>query len=281
MTTNNEGTQQQIIIEDKEVDLSVKHVAKIDNQEIHYDDWQQQLYDEYGKKVLTDMVNKEVVFQLAEERKLDVPEKLMERELARMYMMHGVLSKEKEERLREKWQEQISYRFFLQELLIEDEVMADEVLEEYFDTYKNQYQFSQMFQLSHITVATKEEADQVKELLDKGEAFGDVANQYSIDEDTNRNKGYLGYYSETTSFLPVMYFDVVEELEEGEYSDPYLLNGGYVILKLHRILPEIALTYEEAYAEVRQDVMLEDYPSDLKAEELWDELEVETIYDNK
>lgn len=281
IATNREGTEHQIIIEDKEIDQSVKHVAKIGNHDIHYDDWQQQLFDEYGKKVLTDMVNKEVVLQLAEEKNLEVPEKFMERELARMYMMHGVLSKEKEEQLREKWQEQIEYRFFLQELLIEDSAVEDSKLEEYFDTYKNQYQFSEMLQFSHITVATQEEANRVKELLDDGEKFGSLANQYSIDEDTNENDGYLGYYSDTTNFLPAIYFDIAEELDEGEYSDPYLLNGGYVIVKLHRILPAIEFTYEEAYREVRQDVILDEYPSDLNAKDLWNESDVEMIYEKE
>jgi len=281
VTNRQSGHQGTLIIEDIELDNKVKEVAKIGKEEISYADWLQALLDEYGKKVLTDMINKEVVFQLANEKQLEVPEKYMDRELSRMYLMYGVLSNDKEEQLREKWEEQISYRYFLQALLTEKSSVDDAQVKEYFDHYKNQYQFSEMVQFSHITAATEDDARTVMERLDNGDSYGNLAEQYSIDEDTRDKKGYLGYFAETTSFLPSVYFDIANELGEGEYSEPYLINGGYAIVKVHRILPAIELTYEEAYEEVKQDIILSNLPSAIDAKVLWEELEVETIYEMK
>ncbi|SFM50573.1 foldase protein PrsA [Gracilibacillus orientalis] len=268
------------VLEENRVD-SNKPLAEIGNQEILYQDWMSELTEQYGKSVLNDLIDQEVVFQLAEEENLEIHPKIVDRELSRMMVMQGVLSAEEKEKKMEKWTEQIKYRYYLQHLLSENISVSETEIEEYYQFYQNQYQFDDMVQLSHILVSTEQDAEYVMARLEDGESFSEVASELSVDEESKANGGYLGYYSETSSFIPSEYFETATSLKAGTYSEPILVNNGYAIIFHHQHLPDIELSYEEAYEEVRQDIALDQLESEVDASVLWDQLEIDLNYKNE
>ncbi|MFD2656927.1 peptidylprolyl isomerase [Gracilibacillus thailandensis] len=269
-----------VVLDENPVDRN-QPLAEIGDEEVLYQDWMNELIEQYGESVLHDLIDKEVVFQLAEDKDLEVHPKIIDRELSRMMVMQGVLSEEEKEKKIEKWTEQIKYRYYLQQLLSEDVSVSEAEIEEYYQFYQNQYQFDDMVQLSHILVSTQQEAEYVMARLDDGEPFNEVAKDLSIDEESRTDGGYLGFYSETSSFIPREYYDTAISLEAGTYSEPILVNNGYAIIFHHQHLPAIELNYDEVYEEVRQDVALDQLQAEVDASALWDQIEVELNYKNE
>ncbi|WP_208585554.1 peptidylprolyl isomerase [Gracilibacillus suaedae] len=269
-----------VVLDETPVDRN-KPLAEIGNDEVLYQDWMSELIEQYGESVLHDLIDKKVIFQLAEDEGLEIHPKIVDRELSRMMVMQGLLSEGEKEKKIEKWTEQIKYRYYLQQLLSEDVSVSEAEIEEYYQSYQNQYQFDDMVQLSHILVSTQQEAEYAMARLDDGEPFNEVAQELSIDEESRADGGYLGFYSETSSFIPKEYYDTAISLEAGTYSEPILVNNGYAVIFHHQHLPAIELSYDEVYEEVRQDIALDQLQSDVDASALWDQIEVKLNYKNE
>ncbi|SES22575.1 PPIC-type PPIASE domain-containing protein [Gracilibacillus ureilyticus] len=253
-------------------------LATVNGNEVSRSELIQRVMDDYGPDALVDIVNEEVVFSLAEENNLVIEEKLIEREISRMLVMRGLLGEEEKKELIADWERRIKYRYYLQQLLTRNVEIDNAEAEQYYEIYKNQYNFEQRVQLSHIILPTMEDAEKVLEELDSGKNFAEAARQYSID-DSGSDGGYLGFYSETSSFLPAEYFEQALALENN-YSDPIETSQGIAIIYVHQNLPAITLDYEEVSDEVKQDIALERLDQEIDATTLWDELEVKTILDD-
>ncbi|WP_339217538.1 peptidylprolyl isomerase [Ornithinibacillus sp. FSL M8-0202] len=266
------------IVEDEEVDTQ-KPVASIGGTEISFQDWMKSLRESYGKKELKTIIDQEVVKKLAQEQNITVSEKVIERDMALLTTMQGLTTEEELKGLEESWREDIIYRYQLEALLAQDVQVPEEDVQAYFTKYDNQYQFSESFQLSHILVANRETANKVYDELEAGASFSLLAKEYSIDEDTKENGGYLGFNSSTTEFISSNYFDFAKELEEYTYSEPFVTSNGVAILFLHKKLPDITFTYEELKPYIRNELALQSINQNLVAEPLWEKVDIEWVYD--
>ncbi|MEN2466841.1 peptidylprolyl isomerase [Ornithinibacillus sp. JPR2-1] len=266
------------IVEDEEVDTQ-KPVASIGGTEISFQDWMKSLRESYGKKELKTIIDQEVVKKLAQEQNITVSEKVIERDMALLTTMQGLTTEEELKGLEESWREDIIYRYQLEALLAQDVQVPEEDVQAYFTKYDNQYQFSESFQLSHILVANRETANKVYDELEAGASFSLLAKEYSIDEDTKENGGYLGFNSSTTEFIPSNYFDFAKELEEYAYSEPFVTSNGVAILFLHKKLPDITFTYEELKPYIRNELALQSINQNLVADPLWEKVDIEWVYD--
>ena len=96
--------------------------------------------------------------------------------------------------------------------------------------YKDNMDRVDQYELSHILVDTKEEADAVIERLNNGEEFADVAKEVSKDTASAQNGGSLGK-STLDQFVPE-FAEGAKKLEVGEISDPIESTFGFHIIKL-------------------------------------------------
>lgn len=263
-----------------EIDPS-KPVATVEGKDIAYEDWLHSLRKNYGVKELKGMIDEVVVDQLAEQEDIDVNEKVINRELALLRMTQGVMTKDEIEKKEEQWKKNIIYRYQLEYLLTQDESIPEEEIKDFYDNYKNQYDFKPATQLSHVLVADSETAAKVEEELDEGASFSMLAKEYSNDEDTREQGGYMGFYVNTSQFLPDEYLDEIEEMDEHTYSSPIQTDEGYAIVYLHSKLPEISFDYDEIKPYVKSEMVLDEENKDLNADELWDELDIDWIYGDK
>lgn len=247
--------------------------------EISYEEWMEALQYNYGKKQLTDMINKSVVEMLAKEKNITVNEKVIKRDIALLTTTEGLISEEKLTGLEEKWREDIIYRYQLEALLTEGIQIPEEEIQSYYADYQNQYQFDASYQLSHILLSTMDEAEKVYEELEAGASFPLLAKEYSIDESTRENGGYLGFNSVNTQFLPNNYFDIVTTLQDYSYSEPFVTDNGIAIVYLHKSLPEISFSYEELAPYIRNELALRSINQGLEASPLWDRVDIKWIYE--
>ncbi|MBB6455267.1 foldase protein PrsA [Salirhabdus euzebyi] len=256
-----------------------KEVAVIGDKTITAEMWMEQLQKEQGKDFLKNLINHEVVFQLADQHNITVGEKWMERELSIMETTAGVMSAEERQANRDKWKKTLQYQIFLDELLTRDVVLDESEMQKQFNEDTEQYNFAKSYQLSHIVVSDAATADKVVNELEGGASFSILAREYSIDHYTKAQGGYLGYFSEDNSYLQNVYFDMAKELEPGTYSIPFQTGDGTVILYLHHILPELSLQYEDVKNHLKREAAKDYITYEQSPELLWDEIGVEWIYD--
>jgi len=254
-------------------------VASVGDQTISFDGWMLTLRENHGKKQLKDMMNRRVVQQLAEESNVTIDEKVITREIAQLTTMQGVMTEEETKNKKEQWRKDIKHRYQLEALLTAGTDIPDEKDKNYYQDYKDQYDFKASTQVSHIVVPDMETAGKVNSELENGASFDLLAQEYSIDEETKDNGGYLGFLVNTSQFWPEGYLDKVENMKERTFSEPFQTHAGVAIVYLHRKLPSITFDYDEIKPYVERELALNQMHQSLSADTLWDELETDWIYE--
>ncbi|WP_156290010.1 peptidylprolyl isomerase [Oceanobacillus salinisoli] len=253
-------------------------VATVNGEEIIYVDWVNSLIDSSGKKELETMIDREVVSQLANQYHIEVDEKVIQREISLLTSMQGVMTEEEFKELEEGWRDDIIYRYQLEKLLTMDVSVSEEEIQQFYNTYGNQYNFTEAMQISHILVEDMETAEKVKRELDQGASFTLLAKEYSMDEETRDNGGYIGFIHTNSQFFPNGYEDVAEGMNEYSYSEPFPVDDGVAIMYFHRKLPSIDFTYEEMKPYIESELALQQLNQSLSADPLWEQLDIEWIY---
>ena len=82
---------------------------------------------------------------------------------------------------------------------------------------------------SHILVQKQSEALDILERLKKGEKFGKIAKELSIDIGSAKKDGNLGYFTKGMMVKP--FEEAAFKLQIGETSEPVKTEFGYHIIK--------------------------------------------------
>ncbi len=82
---------------------------------------------------------------------------------------------------------------------------------------------------SHILVEKQSESLVIAERLKKGEKFGKLAKELSIDSGSAKKDGNLGYF--TKGMMVKQFEEVAFKLQIGEISEPVKTEFGYHIIK--------------------------------------------------
>lgn len=113
---------------------------------------------------------------------------------------------------------------------VEDAVsISDEDLQKYYDEHSEEFMLPERWRASHILVDTPDEAEEIKEKLNQGAAFDELAVNRSKDA-TAKQGGDVGYFSKG-QLLPE-FEDVCFKLEIGEVGKVVKTQFGYHVIKL-------------------------------------------------
>jgi len=82
---------------------------------------------------------------------------------------------------------------------------------------------------AHILVEKQSESLSIAERLKKGEKFGKLAKELSIDSGSAKKDGNLGYFTKGMMVKP--FEEVAFKLQIGEISEPVKTQFGYHIIK--------------------------------------------------
>lgn len=254
-------------------------VAEVNGDSITYRQWIGYMENEYGKNALEELINEQVVSELANEANVSINDGVLALELSLLATMEGVLSEDAIEKKEAKWTEEVTNRLYYEELITQDVEVSEQEIQHYYESYNGQYHFSPSIQLSHVIVEDEATAEKVIEELEAGASFASLAREYTLDEETREDGGYLGFYTSSSSFLPTDYYEQAQQMNEHTYSEPFQTTEGVAIIYLHRFLPEIDLSYEQLHDHIRREIALEKMERTPSASTLWDELDVQWIYD--
>lgn len=120
-----------------------------------------------------------------------------------------------------------SYYMAHQEWYTKEHPVSEEDLKKYYEENKESLD---KVNASHILVETEAEAKAVKDRLDKGEDFAEIAKEVSKDEGTKAGGGALGE-APASKYVPE-FSEAVLKLNKGEISEPVKTTYGYHIIKL-------------------------------------------------
>lgn len=108
--------------------------------------------------------------------------------------------------------------------------VTEEEAREFFEENKNIFASKDSVNASHILLATEEEAKEIKDKLDQGEDFSELAKKHSTCPSKD-NGGNLGTFQ--PGQMVKAFDEAVFSMEVGEISEPVKTEFGYHLIKLH------------------------------------------------
>lgn len=137
---------------------------------------------------------------------------------------------------------------FLRKRLYTDiahEAQKEQNLRKKYDEFLKQMKNKVDFDISYITLATKEKADHIYEKLSKNPSeFAKYAMEESLDKETAQKGGKLGFVNEDS--LPLEVKRAIKNIFHGNIAKPAKFNDEWVIVKLENTRPAQALSFEDA-----------------------------------
>lgn len=254
-------------------------VATVGEHNITRQEWLHQLETLYGKNTLREVINHEVIYQLADKYNIKVSDEIIEQELTMIKAMynaadHETISNEEE------WKKQIEYNLLLEEMLTKDVTILEEDIRTFFKENESLYKIPTTYRLSHITVKTKEEAEQVVEELKNGSDFAVLAMEKSTDEFSSNQGGDLGYLSIESGFLPNEYAELLSTLKPSSYEGPIQVGDEYAIVYLHEVIEGKEYSFDDVKDHIRRQLALGQIEGKVTAEQFWKEIDVEWFYED-
>jgi peptidyl-prolyl cis-trans isomerase C len=166
--------------------------------------------------------------------------------------------------------EQLLIESLLKKKIASNAQLNDEELKKYYDANKDKFKKEKEINTRHILLKTEEEAKQIKEKLQNGEDFVELAKKYSIDPNAKTTGGELGFYPKG-SLLPE-YEDIAFKLAKvGQVSGVVKSQYGYHIIRLEGTKPPAFVAFDEVkdfikqqLAQEKQKELIEKYIEDLK-----------------
>jgi parvulin-like peptidyl-prolyl isomerase len=112
---------------------------------------------------------------------------------------------------------------------------------------------------SHILVKTSDEAEAIYNRLKKGDDFGKLAADYSLDKMSAANGGDIGYFTlEEAGQLGNSFAQTLGSLKVGEFSKPVQSDYGYHLIKItSRPTDEKGTVPMELSGRLSQDILRE------------------------
>jgi peptidyl-prolyl cis-trans isomerase C len=150
------------------------------------------------------------------------------------------------------WKKEIEYQIMLDKLVKAvaggDATVAPADVEKYYNDHRDQYDSPTRVRALQIMVETKEQAETIRNEIEGGADFSELAKKYSVSPDSEKG-GDLGYFSEDE--MPPA-FSVVFSMKVGDLSDVVASEYGFHIFKVIDRREAKVLTLDEARPEIEE-----------------------------
>ena len=128
--------------------------------------------------------------------------------------------------------------------------VTDKEVEEYFRENQEDFNIPEKIDVRHILVESEEEANEILELLNKGEDFAELAKERSLDPGSASEGGALGFVGR--GHFVQEFEDAAFALAVGKYSEPVKTQHGYHIIEVLDRQEARKVEFSEVAEEVEQ-----------------------------
>ena len=138
-----------------------------------------------------------------------------------------------------------------------DITVSDEEIKTYYDGNIDSFKTEAGATMSHILVATEEEAKEIKAKYDKGTSFEDLAEEYGTDA-TKSQGGLLEYIPYNSTKYDADFLASAKQLDEGEVSEPVKTQKGWHLIKVTDVNKEERIkSYDEVKDEIKEQLLIQ------------------------
>ncbi len=163
--------------------------------------------------------------------------------------------KEFENRLAE-IKEQLIIESLLKKKLTAGANITDADLQKYYEANKEKFKKDREISTRHILLKSEEEAKQVRDKLQAGEDFAELAKKYSIDPNARATGGEVGFHPKGT-LLPEYEAAAFKLTKVGQTSGIVKTQFGYHIIRLEGVKPPAYVPFPEVKDFIKQQLMQE------------------------
>ncbi len=232
-------------------------VAKINGEKITKDELYQAMVKNYGAETLDSMISERIVEMEAAKQKITITDQEIQEELNPLIESTGGQEAFEQQlalsgvSLDDLKKDIVSYLKTVK--LLEPQVkITDEEISAYFEKNKDSLAQEEQVEASHILVADEATAKDVKQQLENGGDFAELAAKYSTDTQNNQKGGELGSFARGEM---VEAFDAaVFSMEVGQISEPIKTEFGYHIVKVTNKQEAKEANLEDNKAEIEEAI---------------------------
>ncbi len=212
-------------------------VAVVNGVKITEKEFTDRLVQTFGRDILRDMIDRELIRQAAQDAGIEVTEEELNSEIeqakqqfkSEQEFQQWLASRDLTE---DKWREHVRMALLARKLAFKDVQYTEEDLRKFFEENKQRFARPATVSLSEIVVNSKEDAEEVLAELKKGEAsFEDLARRYSLSPATKERGGE--WPEMAIDNIPIEAIrEAARTLPIGQVSDPIPAEGQWYIIKV-------------------------------------------------
>ncbi len=131
--------------------------------------------------------------------------------------------------------------------------VKDQDIEEYYQQNRDKFITKGEKHLAHIQLTDQKTAKEVEKKLEAGEDFSKLAKTYSQDKLSGQKGGDLGWIK--VGMFPEVFEQVANVVKKGQFSKAFEVNGNFHIIKVLDRKDDVALTFDQAKAKIKQDLI--------------------------
>lgn len=229
--------------------------ASINGEKITKEELDSKLTEMYGAETLDSLVTNKVIEMEAAKEKVKVTGNEIDEELAKLEESYGgeeafEAALEQNQVTMDRIREDIEIYLLAEKMIGASIDVSEEEMKTYFEENKASFDQKEQVKASHILVEDEATAKKIKEQLDKGEDFAELAKEYSTDSSNAANGGDLGYFGKGE--MAEEFEQAAFALEAGAISEPVKTEFGYHIIKLVDKKAEKAADFEDHKEEIKE-----------------------------
>ncbi|MBA2942861.1 peptidylprolyl isomerase [Paenibacillus sp. CGMCC 1.16610] len=236
---------------------TVEPVAKVNGVSINSEQLYQAMLASGGQQTLDSMISEELINQEGQKAGITVTDEDVDKEVANVKGSYGSDAEFQQaltsygmtiDDLKKSMKSQV----LLKKILTPQITITDDEIKKYYDENLETLKVPEQVQASHISVATKEEADAIVADLKNGADFATIAKSKSLDTATKDNGGSLGYIS--SGNMDEAFDTAAFALKVGETSGAVKTSTGYDIIKVTDHKAASTPTMEEKREDIKSAI---------------------------
>ncbi len=258
-------------------------LVKVNGEQITRDDLFLEMYAQIGDETLDNMIRSKLLFQKAETMGITVSEEELDAGIQAV-IDESFSGSEEEFHLvlgyygytTETFRDEMQTSILLEKIVFDMEYYSEEELRQFFEDNYNFFGQPEEIEVRHILLETKSEAEEVLQKLEQGGDFADLARQYSIDDSSSAEGGYLGFMMR--GMMVETFEEIAFALSRGEVSGPVNSEFGFHIIEVLDRIEGFEVSFEDVRLEVVEyfrEEMMNDY-----VQTLYEEAEIIYLTDN-
>jgi len=230
-------------------------VASVDGEPITKDELYEAMALPYGSETLSYLIDNKIVEMAADNQNIKVTDEEIDAEMKEFIDANGgeesVTYALEQSGLKEADIERDIENYLKIVRLLESKVdITNEEMKTYFEENKESFNEPEQVEASHILVEDERTAKEVKEKLDRGEDFAQLAKEYSTDSSNAESGGELGYFAKGT--MVEEFENVAFAMNKGEVSEPVKTEYGFHLIRVTDKKEAKEAVFEDHQEEIKQ-----------------------------